>query len=304
MFQKLFALINLLSLFFVSFFVSFPTQAQVENSFQIYYQPLEYPKNLQACADIISQHLKTPGVLNIAVAFGYSDTSDEGFNLVTDQWTLKTLVENLTKKCQYSDQGFCEFNKQNDDPHNIQLFTRELQLKNQNKISVNFYIMNSSYDGSNVDNLTTYKDEQILKSKRAQEFYGWAIQNADIVFYEGHSRDGGGPDFKPPYVKSNGTVNYSWYHKNQPGLKFLLNTLDLTTQPPYIFGLFSCASKKHFESKISKYFNSSHLILSTKVVEAHYTKEALLSSIESVLNFECSESLQKRLKGTSFVVSP
>jgi hypothetical protein len=277
-------------------------KAQNIDNFTPHYQPLENREGMQACVSTYSQKLKTPGVLNIAVAFGYSDTTDEGFNLVTDQWTHRTLVENLTKRCEYSNQGFCEFTKQSDAPHTVQHYTRELSLKDQNKILVHFYVMNSSYDGSNEDNLTIYKNEQLLKSERAQNFYGWAIKNADVVFYEGHSRDGGGPDFLPPRPKRNGTVDYSWYHKNQPGLKFLLSQLEVAAPPPMIFGLFSCASKPHFESKLSPYFSSSNMILSTKVVEAHYTKEALLSSLESVLNFECGSDLQKRLNGTSFVV--
>lgn len=279
--------------------------AKSTDFFSIQYQPysLQESENPRLCERQFIERIKAPGVLNIAVALGYSDTTDEGFNLVTDGWVQKTLVTQLTRTCTYPSQGFCEFKVQHADPHEVQLYTRELTLSDNSTLLVNVYAMNSSYDMSNEENLTIYKNEQRIKTEKAQSFYGWAIQNADVVFYEGHSRDGGGPDFAPPITARNGKVNYSWYHKYKPGLKFLLSQLEQVNAAPMIFGLFSCASQPHFQSKISKYFSNSNTIMSTKVVEAHYTKEALLSSLESLLNFECTDQLSTRLKGTSFIIN-
>jgi len=270
------------------------------------YKPQERSENLFACANEYVKRFKTPGELNIAVAFGYSDTTDEGFNLVTDQWTMKSLAQLLTGPCQYSSQGFCEFNRISSEPHEIQQYTRNLNITvdgTEQTITVNVLMMNSSYDGSHVDNLTTYKKEQLIKSEKAQTFYGWAIKNADVVFYEGHSRDGGGPDFLPPRPASSGKVNYPWYRKNQPGLHFLLSQLEQTETKPMLFGLFSCASQLHFKRKLSPYFTATTSVMSTKVVQARFTKEALFYSMESLLNFECNDSLATRLRGTSFVVN-
>ncbi len=294
---------SLLAVFFTFFLNIHGLQAQMIESFVLQYQPSAQPEDVRSCEADYLTRLKTPGVLNIAVALGYSDTIDEGFNLVTDQWVLKTVVTQLTKGCQYSGQGFCEFIKQYSEPHEVQLYSRELLTSDQRKLLVNLYIMNSSYDMSHEDNLTTYQEEQRLKSERVQSFYGWALQQADVVFYEGHSRDGGGPDFSPPRSNKNETVDYPWYRKNQPGLKFLLAQLNQVTTKPMVFGLFSCASQQHFQKKLSKYFNKSNTIMSTRVVEAHYTKEALLFSLESLLNFECSDQLSQRLKDTSFIIN-
>lgn len=279
--------------------------AQNPNAFSLQYQPqaIQGYSSQRLCENNYLERIKAPGVLNIAVALGYSDTSNEGFNLVTDGWLQKTLVTQLTQSCQYAAQGFCEFKTQYAEPHDVQLYTRELTLSDNSSLLVNVYVMNSSYDMSNEDNLTIYKNEQNIKTEKAQNFYGWAIQNADVVFYEGHSRDGGGPDFAPPITTRSGKVNYSWYHKHKPGLKFLLSQLEQLNKSPMIFGLFSCASQPHFQSKLSKYFNASNTIMSTKVVVAHYTKEALLYSLESILNFECTDQLSSRLKGSSFIIN-
>lgn len=278
---------------------------QSSDVFSIQYQPyaLQESESSRLCERQYLERIKAPGVLNIAVALGYSDTTDKGLNLVTDGWLQETLVTQLTKACAYPSQGFCEFKVQHADPQEVQLYTRELTLNDKTTLLVNVYTMNSSYDMSHKDNLTTYKNEQRIKTEKAQNFYGWAIHNMDVVFYEGHSRNGGGPDFSPPVSARNGKVNYPWYQKNKPGLKFLLNQLEQVNEAPMIFGLFSCASQPHFQNKISKYFSNSNTIMSTKVVSAHYTKEALLYSLESVLNFECANQLSSRLKETSFIIN-
>lgn len=268
----------------------------------IYYEPIERPQAYDKCFPNIERRLKEPGRLKIAVALGYSDTVDYGFDMVTDQFLLDNLGYQLKKPCKYAQQGFCNFKSQKEDYHQPFHYTRVLTTGDNQKILVDIFLMNSSYGFSHQDNVTTFRNEQRLQTETAQEFYGSALQNADVVFYEGHSRDGGGPDFSPPRRASNGKVNYSWYHKNQPGLKFLLSSLKSANSSPYYLGLFSCASKLHFKNILSKQVQDSSLILSTKVIEALYTKEALMTSLESVLNFECNDQLSKRIGGFSFIV--
>jgi hypothetical protein len=268
----------------------------------IQYEPIERPEAYNGCYFNYERRLKEPKRLKIAIALGYSDTVDEGLDLVTDKFALDQIGYHLKKACRYPNQGFCQFVAQKEQPHQPFHYTRELTTSFNEKVHVDIFVMNSSYDLSNSANLSTYRNEQRLQSENAQEFYGWALQNTDVVLYEGHSRDGGGPDFSPPRRASNGKVNYHWYHKNQPGLKFLTNQLRATNSSPYFLGLYSCASQLHFKGRLSKELRDSSLILSTKVIEAIYTKEALLTTLESVLNFECNDQLAQRIRDLFFVV--
>jgi hypothetical protein len=266
------------------------------------YNPIEIPGGYGKCGNKLLGQLKNPSELNIGVALGYSDLTDEHFDLVTDTFTLSTLVNNLTQKCKYSKQGFCEFKWVTGDEHEVNLYTRNIQAPNGQYILINIYTMNSSFSIGNSDNKTKFKTEQEQKTQIARDFYAWSLKNADMVFYEGHSRDGGGPDFAPPRPSHSGTVNYPWYHKNKPGLKFLLAALNEAQIKPSNLGLFSCASRGHFLKSLKKHAPKTKLYLSTKVVEAGKTKSALMRTLESVLNFECDTDLKTRLVGTSFVI--
>lgn len=285
------------------FFSLLPSLVVNAMDVQVTYNPLAMPSGLHSCYGDYESRIRTPGKLSIAVVFGYSDTIDQGYDLVTDQWVLARMTRQLTDPCQYTGQGFCAFNLEAGEPHQVQHYSRQIQGPDNQDITVDLYTINSSFDISNYDNQTKYKTEQATKSETAQRLFAWALQTADVVFYEGHSRNGGGPDFLPPRAAVNGKVNYPWYEKNQPGLKFLLEKLEQASRPPMILGLFSCASQKHFYKKLAPYTKNTNTILSTRVVEAHYTKEALLLSLESLLNFECSQYLHKRLEKSSFIVN-
>ncbi len=268
------------------------------------YQPEARMETMNVCYMDYQRRFKTPGILRIAVALGYSDTIDEGYDLVTDHWLLNSLIFQLTKKCEYSSQGFCEFTQlSSNGEHSPFRFLRKLETRYGEELEVHLYAINSSVDFSNEANQTKYKTEQARQSEAAQRFFGWGLQNADVVFYEGHSRDGGGPDFLPPRAGRNGKVHYSWYRKNQPGLKFLLNALGEARRPPSVLGLFSCASQGHFQKKLAPHLPDSNTIMSTKVVEASLTKDALMYSLEALLNFECGDDWAKRLRGTSFILN-
>jgi hypothetical protein len=266
------------------------------------YQPEERPNGYQACFDRIQGKLKSPNVFNISVAFGYSDTIDEHFDLVTDSFTQNTLDRTLTDSCKYDGQGFCEFRLISGGDDEINHYSRQFLTPDRQMTTVNVYTMNSSYSARNSENKTIYKVKQDQKTVAVRNFYGSAMANSDMVFYEGHSRDGGGPDFAPPRENGSGTVNYPWYRTNKPGLKHLLASLDNAARKPSQLGLFSCASRGHFLRALQQHAPGSPIILSTRVVEASKTRTAMLRTLESVLNFECKEDLSDRLSGTSFVV--
>jgi hypothetical protein len=267
------------------------------------YQPRPWPQALNRCFTNFTSRFKDPGRLKVAIALGYSENIAAGFDLVRDGLVFDHLGQQFTAPCQYPGQGFCDFKLEKEIPHEPRHYFREILGPSQEPIILDVFVMNSSFEVSNAENETKYKNQQYAKSKRAQQFYSWALENADVVFYEGHSRDGGGPDFFPPAMNDHGKVNYSWYRKNQPGLRLMMNSLQRVQPiPPFLIGLFSCDSDSHFVEKLSPLVAQSSLILSTKIIEARSAKDGLFSALESVLNFECFPELSSRVQPYDFIV--
>jgi hypothetical protein len=258
----------------------------------------------QACRAQILGKLKNPGMLNVGIALGYSDTLDEGLDLVTDGFLRDELFLRLTGTCESASQMLCGFGLLSDTSKvredEVDFYSKDLVLADGGKLTFNIQILHSSVTVRNSDNQAQCQARQSERTAKVRDFYGWALRNLDAVFYEGHSRDGGGPDFAPPRANSKGTVDYPWYRKNQPGFKFLLENLDGAQPKPMIVGLFSCASRAHFIKTLQAHSPQSHFITTPIVLEAGKTKRALFHTIESLLNFECDAELQGRLKAFSF----
>lgn len=271
---------------------------------EISYHPEKVIDPNPKCFLNFQKKLRNPNQLTMAVLLGYSDTIDDGYDLVTDELTMNSLIYQLTNPCQYPGQGFCEFQLTSPTGTWPRSYTRTLVTPLGGQLPVTLLIMNSSYDVSNYDNQTRFKDQQNEKTLLAQKLFAWGFKKADVLFYEGHSRDGGGPDFSPPKAASNGKVNYPWYHANRPGLKFMGEALAQSPVHPQLLGLFSCASNYHFKGFLNQKAPQTTTILSQKVISTQLTKEGLLKSLESVLNFECPSTLVERLKGTTFVINP
>lgn len=282
-----------------------------------WYEPREFPEAHNRCFLEYSSRFKEPSRITIAVALGYNDALANGFDLVKDGLVLDDLALQLTKPCQYANQGFCNFKLEKIEPDRPRHYFREIVRPitditdaTEETIHVDLYLMNSSYKVSHSENQTKYKTQQTMQSEIAQQFYSWALENADVVFYEGHSRDGGGPDFFPPNINQKGKVDYSWYKTNQPGLKLMTASLQRAQSAPLLLGLFSCASDLHFTEKLSDVLRQSSregshqtsLILSSRLIDANSARGTLFYSLESLLNFECTTDLKARIQSSAIVI--
>jgi hypothetical protein len=257
------------------------------------------------CRDELRGRLKNPDVLNIGIALGYSDKIDEGMDLVTDLVVRDRLGQRFLRRCTDDSSNLCDFKKVFPDTEvveDVDHFSRELIFQDGQTMTIHIYLTNSSFSVLNSENQTRYEAEQARKSRNARDFYGWALRNLDVIFYEGHSRDGGGPDFAPPLPASTGKVNYPWYRKNGPGLKLLLEELRFAQRNPLALGFFSCASRRHFLKKLKRQVPFSTLILTPVVVAPEKPQAALEGSLESLVNFECVSELRARLLPFDFLV--
>jgi hypothetical protein len=155
--------------------------------------------------------------------------------------------------------------------------------------------MDSSASSDDLDNRTN--PFQLWKSERVQKSFLTALKEADIVFYDGHSRRSGGPDFQPPRISENGHVRYGWYDQNQPGMKLILSELnERVASPLRLMGFFSCASSRWLEDledlelplgKKVGFITSSRLIYFSDAMES------MLGALSGVLGMQCQPDFNK-----------
>lgn len=146
---------------------------------------------------------------------------------------------------------------------------------------------------------------QICKTKYTREAFQNGITGGDeMVFYEGHARDGGGPSFEPPRVLANGHVNYSWYRRNRPG--HLMETAALKAahqkgKAPVFYGSYSCSSRLHFldRGQLAQSSPSTAYVLSNRLAYSDETIAALLQTMNSALSKQCEAEFNQKTQEAS-----
>lgn len=175
-------------------------------------------------------------IIDIRLVFGYKDARPARF--VGDRYEKNALIEALMQPC--TEERFdCGFKRSVND---AELFLKKIRGLDQKLHQVQLRLVQSSVGPDDDDNRRN--PFQAWQSERAQSIFNEGLQQADIVFYNGHSRDGGGPDFSPPRIKSNRHVDYRWYATHRPGLVEMHRRLGSKASQSKLIGLYSCVSEK------------------------------------------------------------
>jgi len=239
------------------------------------------------CAEKYQKLMKT-GNLDINIFFGYEDS--EFTNFPVDVTERLSLIEFLTRPCDPNKANvkLCGFIRGEDD---AEFLHRYVTMPDGSQKRVNLHIYGASMgtdDTSNRDSIY-----QKIQSGRLTALYSLMVQHQNIVFYAGHSRDGGGPDFTPAVKTANGEVDYAWYRKNRPGVKRLVEDLKKRTDQDLLLGFFSCDSKKNFKKDIKK-VSSAKAAFSTRIVEGNETTYGLMTMMNNLMNFSCENAFAKK----------
>ncbi len=163
-----------------------------------------------------------------------------------------------------------------------------------------FSIMNSSYSDSYDDNVGRDKQKQEQRSAQAEKFFTKSLKEADFVFYSGHSRAGGGPDFRPPVYKniSDKKIDYKKYKSEKTGLKQMVDAFNERDKnnPLGALGIFSCSSKDHFLKPLQKLAPKSAFIMTEE--PSAFVDEAftVVSAINGVMSQMCEKDLETSMK--------
>lgn len=246
----------------------------------------------------------TDGVIDIRIALGYFDWTTGtdvyvegrpfGVSPSLDIGAYYSLKDLLLTPC-YGKARFCGFRQ---DGNSAYRFYRDVQIHGQTyraQVEVHFSSATEYLD----QNQKSYRSEQQRRSGFAETFFVKGLQNADAVFYFGHSRNGGGPDFSPPvFVSGRNKVNYDGYYKpKQPGFKKMASALKSEKKTP-ILGLMSCASRDHFLSRLRKLAPGTGVITSLDVLNVDEVYTAMIGGVDAILRGQCQQSFYQSLRMT------
>lgn len=132
-----------------------------------------------------------------------------------------------------------------------------------------------------------------------------SILNGDeMVIYDGHARDGGGPSFDPPQTLANGHVDYPWYRKNRPGHVEEAGAFEEAQRrgkSPAIYMSLSCNSHLHFmkRGRFPVVSPDTSYVLSKRSAWGDEGVAAFLSTLEGVVTNKCGSELDKSVTGAS-----
>lgn len=172
--------------------------------------------------------------LEVRVVYGYKDARPARF--VADRYERMLLVARLTAGCT-AGETVCGFSR---DSRDVELFR---------KGNIRLRVIASS---AGPDDEEDRKDPfQAMRTAHAERVFLDGLRDADVVIYNGHSRGGGGPDFRPPRL-SGGAVDYEWYRARKPGMRPVLEALKrgMRESRLQLLSFLSCASAKHFVQSV------------------------------------------------------
>ena len=193
--------------------------------------------------------IKETKTLDVRVFFGYKDARPARF--VADRYEKALFIKLLTSPCTV-DRFDCDFAPLiTDEESTVTTLIKSYDLPNGIRKQITVRIFDSSVGADDDENRKN--PFQKWKSEFIEKEFVTAIHDADIIFYNGHSRAGGGPDFSPPKLVANNHVDYEYYRRHQKGLTLILDTLKQNPDAKLkSLSLYSCKSDQLFRNKIAR----------------------------------------------------
>jgi len=253
--------------------------------------------------------------LNINYALGYFDESyanshksnEKNISASLDIISFDVIRNYLQMPCVANESGvmiqkLCGFQESgNPEDGQVQL-SKNIEM-NGRQIRVTMTLTHSSASEVYSENKTTlYEQQRMLTSQSEQNFLD-GLRTADVVFYNGHSRDGGGPDFAPPVLRSSDLhVDYNGYYKvKKIGIRKTLSAMKESGRRGVVLGLFSCFSRNHFQKTLQSADPTQKLILTEGAIDYLNTMLASLGYLEGILQGECGENLGRIVKQNTWI---
>lgn len=252
----------------------------------------------QACVAAYQEVFNKP-IVNISVVFGYKDTRPARF--VGDRHERLAFVQKILRPCTKTSEA-CGFERS---PKNSDLFFKKIKGLSKKPITVQLKVVHSATGSDDQGNRND--PFQSWQSEYAKETFFSGIKDSDVLFYNGHSRFGGGPDFEPPHLNDANEVDAPYYQNQKPGF---VKTLDVIQVQSFtkgavggrmkVFGLFSCGSSQHFTEEIQQY-SGVGLISSKNLIYYADALDNSLIALDSFLQMRCLKQFNASLRNGNTV---
>ena len=241
-------------------------------------------------------------VLDIRYALGYFDDSrgfdirwngkNWGYSPSLDIGIFESIRDTLTERCKKPSQlNLCGFNETGNPKLGKVILQKKIQLLGED-VQVRITLTHASASESFIENTRSLNQRQEFLTKQSEENYFDGIGKADVVIYNGHSRNGGGPDFNPPILDSTLHTDYNGYYEIQrPGIKRVLELIKTAENKESVLAFFSCYSKKHFYNDLLLANPEQRLILSAETIDYHDSLKASMGYLEGFMRGACGQDL-------------
>lgn len=265
------------------------------------YAHLPNPNDAAKCLPVYKNAIAN-GILDVRYALGYFDDS-QGIDILWDEknWGVSpsldigifnSIRKVLSEPCTTSSQvNLCGFEQSGDPGTGKVYLEKNIQLLNKN-VLVRVALTHASASESFVLNTNELKSRQSFLAAQSEENYFGGIGKSDIVIYNGHSRDGGGPDFNPPILDKTLHTDYSgYYHKKRIGIKRVLELVKAGSNKDGVLNFFSCYSHRHFYKDLIKANPKQRLVLSADTIDYFDSLKASMGYLEGYMRGACGQDL-------------
>lgn len=267
------------------------------------------------CLPIFKNIIKNRS-LDIRYALGYFDDSQakdilyDGFNYglspSLDIEAYHALRNVFKAPCHSITQKLCGFQEVGD-PLSGQILLAKIITLWGVKVLAQITLTYASASDSYVANTTTLSELQKKLTLQSEKNFFDHVGLSDVVIYNGHARDGGGPDFSPPILNKELHVDYDgYYHLKKTGFTRILNQIEKNKDKDSsiqnnkdkksILGIFACSSKKHFYKDLISANKNQPMVLSTDKVNYIDSLRASLGLLEGLMRGQCGDHLNTMIQ--------
>lgn len=272
-------------------FISLPALGNLESHIRAH-RPIRSlaPNTTDKTCKAAYRRLFSKPEIDVRVIFGYKDARPARF--VGDRQERAAFVEQLISPC-VEGVFACGFTRSKED---ADIFRKSIIGPSGDLVSVRVQVVHSSVGPDDEENRANPFQE--WQSQYAEEVFLTGLETADIVFYNGHSRAGGGPDFSPPRLTADKAPDFFYYQKHRPGLGKILYTLGKkkTDGGLKLIGLFSCASTRLFANQIITKRPKAGVITSPNLVFYVDALENSLAALSGILEMRCEGDFKAVIK--------
>lgn len=232
-------------------------------------------------------------VIKVSYGLGYGDSTPG--NLVWDDLSFNALYRHLRLPCGPG-VTVCGFTPDRRDPRLLRKLVRNLTGGNDHIVEIRLTKPSLSRDNTSNTTGTNLAFQTLTCAGATTKFMREVEEGADLVFYNGHSRNGGGPDFCPARLTADSKhVDYPWYQANRPGISMLTNSLRKAIangQPNNVVGMFSCSSQLHFERRLRAAAPNAGLILTKRLLSFKETLLDSFAALDGILAQRCGDGFE------------